>query len=228
MTPQKSQNNNFLKPRSVTRLSEELDKRLLAYVAAASAAGVGMLALAQPAEAKIIYTPAHKIVRTNHAVPIDLNHEGIHDFDVFNLTHNSTTPFGTYLAAEPLQSGNQIWVQRTNRGFSNYAAALPAGVSVGPSVKHFAAGRNEMAFRSSGIGTHSGGPWKNAKNRYLGLKFLIKGKLHYGWARLNVSIANREVNATLTGYAYETVVDKPIITGKTRGEPTLGMLAQGR
>jgi hypothetical protein len=42
------------------------------------------------------------------------------------------------------------------------------------------------------------------------------------------------LNATLTGYAYETVPNKPIIAGKTKGpdvitlEPgSLGRLAQG-
>jgi hypothetical protein len=228
MTPQRRPNRSFFNLRASTPLSHELDKQLLSYVAAASAAGVGMLALARPAEGKIVYTPTHKIVQINQAVPIDLNRDGLHDFDVFNRTHNSTTPFGDYLAAEPLQSGNQIWVMRTNRGFANYAAALSPGVHVGPSAKHFAAGRNDMAFRSSGDGTYSGGPWKNVKNRFLGLKFLIKGKTHYGWARLNVSIVNQNVSATLTGFAYETVANKPIVTGQTKGEAGLGMLARGK
>jgi hypothetical protein len=229
MTPQKSQSRSFFNLRAATPLSQELDKQILAYVAAASAAGVGMLALAKPAEGKVVYTPTHKIVQINEAVPIDLNHDGIHDFDVFNLTHNSTTPFGDYLAAEPLQSGNQVWVVRTNRGFANYAAALKPDVHVGPSAKHFAAGRDNMAFWSlTAQGTVSGGPWKNVKSRFLGLKFFIKGKTHYGWARLNVSIVNENVSATLTGYAYETVANKPIVTGKTKGEAGLGMLARGK
>ena len=210
-------------------LGPSLEHSLNMYALAASAAGVGVLALVQPAQGKIVYTPAHKIVGINQAVPIDLNHDGIHDFDVFNLTHNSTTPFGDYLAVEPLQSGNQVWVQRTHRGFANYAAALKPGARVGPSAKHFAAGRDNMAFWSlTALGTVSGGPWKNVSKRYLGLKFLIKGKTHYGWARLNVGITNQEVNATLTGYAYETVPNRPIVTGKTKGDGTLGVLAQGR
>jgi len=224
MTRRKSPENNSIAGRAVVRLSDELDKHLLAYVAAATAAGVGMLALAQPAEGKVVYTPVHKTVQINHALPIDLNHDGIDDFDVFNLTHNSTTPFGDYLKAEPLRSGNQLVAQRTNRGYA--AAALAAGVRVGPK-QQFQAGRDTMAYRSSGDGTLSGGPWKNVKGRYLGLKFLIKGKIHYGWARLNVTITN-EVNATLTGYAYETVPNKPIVTGKTNDEATLGALAAGR
>jgi hypothetical protein len=50
------------------------------------------------------------------------------------------------------------------------------------------------------------------------LKFLVQGKVHFGWARLSVSCSGFvNVDATLTGYAYETISNKPIITGKTRG-----------
>ncbi len=57
------------------------------------------------------------------------------------------------------------------------------------------------------------GPWLNVKNRYLGLKFIIKGKDHFGWARLTTTGRI----ALLTGYAYETIPNKPIIAGKTKG-----------
>ena len=77
------------------------------------------------------------------------------------------------------------------------------------------------------------GHWVNVKNRYLGLKFQIKGKTHYGWARLSVQ-AISQISATLTGYAYETIANKPIIAGKTNGpdvitvQPaSLGHLAAG-
>jgi hypothetical protein len=217
------------RPRGTAKLSDSVLHQLNMYALGATAAGVGVFALAQCAEGKIVYTPAHKAVLINHALPLDLNHDGIDDFDVFNLTHNSTTPFGDYLKAEPLRSGNEIWVAKTSRGFSNYAAALPAGFRVGANKTKFQAGRNLMAFWSlRASGTVSGGPWKNVRNRYLGLKFLITGKVHYGWARLKVSIANQEVNATLTGYAYETIPNKPIITGNTKSEATLGRLAAGR
>jgi len=61
------------------------------------------------------------------------------------------------------------------------------------------------------------GPWVNVKDRYLGLKFQIKGNTHYGWARLNVKVSKTTITATLTGNAYETIPNKPIITGKTKG-----------
>ena len=78
------------------------------------------------------------------------------------------------------------------------------------------------------------GPWANGgegvKNRYLGLRLIIKGKIHYGWARLNVKVTLApSITATLTGYAYETIPNKPIVAGKEHGEDeaTLGRLAQG-
>jgi len=210
-------------PHGTAQLSTSAQHQLKLYALAASAAGVGVLALAQTAEGKIVYTSAHKMVRLNHALPIDLNHDGIHDFDVLNLSHHSTSPYGDYVAAEPLNSGNQILALGTRRGYG--ASALPAGSRVGPSAKQFRAGRDLMAYRSSADSVFSGGPWKNVSKRYLGLKFLIKGKTHYGWARLNVTITD-QVNATLTGYAYETAADKSIVTGKT-GSGTLGTLARG-
>jgi hypothetical protein len=49
-----------------------------------------------------------------------------------------------------------------------------------------------------------------------------------------VTLTSYVIEATLTGYAYETIPNKPIIAGKTKGpdvitlEPaTLGHLAQG-
>jgi hypothetical protein len=60
-----------------------------------------------------------------------------------------------------------------------------------------------------------GGPWKNVLHHYLGLKFIIRGKVHYGWARLNVNAAHG-IAATLTGYAYETIPCKSIKAGQTK------------
>jgi hypothetical protein len=66
------------------------------------------------------------------------------------------------------------------------------------------------------------GPWlnggKGVKNRYLGLKFQIKGRVHFGWARISVTtLPNRLFFATLTGYAYETIPNKAIVAGQTKG-----------
>jgi hypothetical protein len=76
-------------------------------------------------------------------------------------------------------------------------------------------------------GADRAGRWVNVRSRYLGLKFRIKGKVHYGWARLNVTVGNSRITSTLTGYAFETIPNKPIVTGATKGpddiEPTASL-----
>jgi len=204
------------------RLNPKLEKGLLGYAAAASAAGVSLLALTPAAEAKIVYTPANVQIIGN--VYLDLNHDGIHDFR-FSTTHHSGTGAahaGTFfmtsaaqLRVYPVGPRNQIW------GHSSYASALKPGVAVGP--KFHQGGFSMAAVRGiNGQLSVYYGPWdgtksnRTVKNRYVGLKFLIKGEVHYGWARLTVTV-KWPISATLTGYAYETVPNKAIVTGKTKG-----------
>lgn len=102
---------------------------------------------------------------------------------------------------------------------------LRAGVRVGPKGK-FSPYADVLArvWRKSDTGTfYSSGPWKNVKNRYLGLKFSIQGQIHFGWARMTISIINHNVSGILNGYAYETVPNKPIISGRTKGPDEIGV-----
>ena len=222
--------------REPASLSESLHRRLNAYALAASAAGVSVLAMAQPAEAKIIYTPAHVVLgaRSNTAYNLDLNRDGIRDFTLSHgYNYSSTTGFlFSIVQMEPYEeNANRI------AGPSAYASALRAGVRVGPSNRF--SGNGIMAVGRangrSGIPTYQG-VWANKgkglQNRYLGLTFAIKGKPHYGWARINIS--KYPFTTTLTGYAYETIPNKPIVAGKTKGpdvitlQPaSLGALAAG-
>jgi hypothetical protein len=192
------------------------------YALAASAAGVGVLALARPAEAKIIYTPANQSI--GPITYLDLNHDGITDFQftthhVSHQTHSCTSASGG-LAVYGARPANKI------SGESVFASALPPGAYVG-SAGNFLGGKMagvaQICSNGEGGGSWSfrTGFWLGAAgggidDRYLGLKFRIKGKIHFGWARLNVSRSHLTIQATLTGYAYETVPNKRVIAGKTR------------
>ncbi|HXM60660.1 MAG TPA: hypothetical protein VN950_07360 [Terriglobales bacterium] len=210
-------------PHKTASLSESFHERLNAYALAASAAGVGVFALTQAAEAKIIYTPADKSIAPNHTIPLDLNHDGTIDFR-FKDAHFTSPTYGFdhtgILSIRPAHQGNKI--EGFSRTARHYASALRAGVSIGPKVR-FTPGPKVMAtmFSDTGAGRFlseaCNGPWSKAKNRYLGLEFLIKGKVHYGWARLNVSCQGTDVFAILTGYAYETIPNKAIKAGQTKG-----------
>jgi hypothetical protein len=207
--------------RTPASLSESVHHRLNMYALAASATGVGMLALPQPAAAKIVYTPAH--TRINGTLLLDLNHDGVVDFNINTHKYN-----GSYWELwTRSQGGNQIC--RTNasqrRGF---AAALPAGVRLG-AKRLWEPGSATMLgwyFTTSNNGTSHRGPWFYVKRRFLGLKFLIDGHFHYGWARLNVKGTPQGIDAVLTGYAYETIPNTPIITGKTKGPNEIDNIAQ--
>jgi len=224
-------------PRSASQLPPFLLKRVNAYALAASAAGIGALALAPPAEAKIVYTPANiKIVPNHGLIMFDLNHDGIADFGLSNRTNASSfgNKYGT-LKIQEARPANQIWdvYSHTMNAEELCAAALPKGKLVGPKGAFMVDPKYGIVMAEVYFSS-AFGPWLKVKQAFLGLKFVIKGKTHFGWARLNVDINRTTFKATLTGYAYETIPNKPIIAGRTKGpdaiavEPaSLGHLARG-
>ena len=211
--------------RQSSKLSESLHRQLNSYAVAASAAGVSMLALAQPGEAKIVYTPAHQKITNFH---LDLNHDGVTDFLLSATSRFSmaTAIFALYVS--PLDRQNEVWRE------GNYATALPAGARIEAGFPRGGRVMIHNTYTINNASTKFNGPWANSGkgigNRYLGLKFLINGKTHFGWARFKVVPGHSGyMNCTLTGYAYETIPNKAIIAGKTQGneDATLGRLAQG-
>jgi hypothetical protein len=102
-------------------------------------------------------------------------------------------------------------------GKKGLAGNFGPDITIGPK-QVFGAGtfNTYIAYCKFARASHtSGGPWLNVKNRHLGLRFTIKGKIHCGWARRTTT--GCPLSAILTGYAYETIPNKPIMTGKTKG-----------
>lgn len=248
------------KPRSSREAGAQvpawLHARLKMYCLAASAAGVGTLALTSPAEAKVIYTAANQSITGQ--VPVDFNNDGIADIilSTFATSRNCTTfacSFSQRLTVSGGSNSNLVWGSRAQS--MTYASALPRRILIGNNVQKFSSGNRyeNMAgltalCNTNGKCSHtqSRGRWRNVENRYLGVKFSIAGTTHYGWARLTVSVSGSHgISATLTGYAYETVRDKPIQiagqgikptdpkrdspeAGAARPPATLGRLAAGQ
>jgi hypothetical protein len=232
------------RPRQASRISDSLHQQLNMYALAAGAAGVGTLCFVQPAEARVVYTPAHVAIKVNGGLfHIDLNHDGIPDFGLLNSYYKGEKYYWT-LKVVPPRSANGIRVTRSMAcgGSESVAAALPKGKRIGPAgpFKNY---RNGVVMAVAG-GSATCGVWQGKSNlqAYLGLKFTVKGKIHFGWARVKVDTQQRPFSAILTGYAYETVPGKAIIAGATNGpddaepsatfsshpEPaTLGALALG-
>jgi hypothetical protein len=209
----------------------EFERQLSCYALAATAAGVGALA-SQACEAEIIYTKAHRQITPHTTLKLDLNHDGIVDFTLKDTFHFSNYTSSGRLLALPVGQENRVWGHTLSS--RAYASALFAGARVGPKGQ-FLPGSGRMAESTFNGGARPPGsdsctgPWANVSNRYLGLKFIIKGEVHFGWARLSVACSNRMVTALLTGYAYESVPSRPIVTGKEKGtEDSNGTFQQSR
>jgi hypothetical protein len=226
-------------------LSTAFDNNLSVYSLAAVAAGVSMLAAAAPAEGKVVVTTKTIHLPLNQIVSLDLNRDGVTDFQ-FNLSYELLACDGGGSLAMRIPTGNGVVGQMPFSGA--YVSALARGARIGPSANFVANSANvERSFvhYCSGSATHrSSGYWGgNPPNRYVGVKFLIHGATHYGWIRLSADLPARlgeSPSATITAYGYETVANKPIKAGSAptavasatlevmkSGQPSLGMLALG-
>ena len=217
-----------LRPRKTATLPLSIQRQLNMYALAATASGVGILALALPAGAEIVYTPAHQRITHGGSFKLDLNHDGITDFTLINTFSTTTSTFRSNLSVRPAAgNGAEGWT-----GFRPYASALKLGAGIGPA--DYFPGKQMASVNVGPAAVYYVGSWVNVKNRYVGLRFTIKGKAHYGWARLSVQVQNHTVVGTLTGYAYETIPEKPIKAGRIKDEDdavvrpaSLGHLARG-
>ncbi len=242
--------------RAVQPSESDNSHRWVVYSTAAIA-GLGMLTSALPAEGEIVSTKADiPIAATFSAIPptaLDLNHDGVADlrfsryiFGYYRSVRDNVRTVGAHKAALVGTSNH------TYKGWG-YASALKAGDPVGPSA-HIAE-KDVMLLARSFVETSNGktlsqrlyGKWLgNNPERFLGVRFLIDGMIHYGWVRLTVTSGpGREAVGTITGYAYETVAGKAIKAGAVSDDnsdddraanapapaqetgPSLGMLALG-
>jgi hypothetical protein len=233
MTPVNAQESPSTPTRPPVTISPNLDKRLFGYAAAATAAGVGMLALTQSAEAKIIYTPADLVVHRNAGlVQFDVNNDGIPDFGIYSSVESGGArtgarvrpPLGFYarfINVVPAQTANEVGEVTSVHG-SHCAAELHAGLKIGGG-KTFQGGYLPM-FAVAGDYTSPGTPhcpWNN-KGGYLGLKFVVSGQTYYGWAHISLTTGS----PVITGYAYENVPNKSILAGATSGADESASIAQ--
>jgi hypothetical protein len=94
------------------------------------------------------------------------------------------------LNALPAQPSNGVGGFGTSLFRRPYAYALRAGNRVGPRAQ-FDFGKYIYLLDANAT-QRCHGSWNDVKNRYLGLRFNIKQKTHYGWARLKHQLQPKE------------------------------------
>lgn len=215
-----------LKPknRQTVKLNDCLDRKLSAYAncgrsrcggleltskVAYALAGFVTLAFPHITLGEVVFTPTHQSVNLeNEKVYVDINGDGVNDFMLSIYASSSPGSNGhgyEELTANGLQAGASIAVSEFNDAYAGVG-----GQKCGPGAPFNQDGFMARRFFHSAVSTSSGA-WSKLKTRhFLGVKFLIDGETHYGWLRFSQSSARL---AILTGYAYETVANKPIIAG---------------
>jgi hypothetical protein len=195
------------------RLSEGLNRSLTAYALAAGAAGVGMLGMAQSAEADIIVNTNPISIGTGSVVPFEIN--GVTQFTIHDLYIQTIKG---YLNTTMYIVGGMGHVVGTQ-----YVFRLAKGAAIGPGGTFSRGGA--VVERDYGFI----GNWDNASG-YIGFEFLSHGQTHFGWAQAHVSwVRFFGQTAVINEFAYDTVANQSILAGQTSTpEPgTLGLLALG-
>jgi hypothetical protein len=217
---------------SVNIQGKTLNRQIAQYSVAAAMAGVSMLALAQPAAGEVVVTrkTIHLPVGTiSDPMPVGIS-----------LSNNGVNDISLSLKSFSEKQGRDLFMSNANRNngalmgghFDLYAVALPRGANIGPvasgeSPFFFYAGLVELSASSQNTPKYCEGYFGsnpktfigcgNPKNKFLGVSFQINGQTHYGWIRLSVTTTSdpngSRMSATVTGYAYETVPNKPILAG---------------
>ena len=225
----------MLNDRTQQTLTPGLENRLTKY-AMACVAGLSTMAVS-PAQAAVVYTTVRDVgegqIGKNAVAPIDLNHDGMADFNIlgeFRSVHFSSVFVQTALVYAGAQPGNQIAVVSTYAGIG-IAQALNFGQEVGPNLRFSSAIRHTFRlaeFVSIGFGPESAvGEFYDQKNKFVALKLALNGNTYYGWARVSTQEVGDKLAFELVDYAYQSTPNLPILAGQGIPKPEADLLDQG-
>jgi hypothetical protein len=176
-------------------------------------AGVGLLALARPAAARIVYTPTDITIGFNSSYYLDVNNDGVTDFTI--TTEDSFNPVTGAVesgsVSEMPASENAVLIGPLSEGDEIGPDQVFTGGTVGlESFNYYCNKSRHCYFVFSG-------PWDVHLHgkRYLGLSFQVNGETSYGWARLTLLDGGTD-GVKLSGYAYESTPGMPINAGQTK------------
>jgi hypothetical protein len=214
-------------------LSDALLRRINTYALAAGAAGVAALACAPQAEAAPVCKTLSISISATNTIPFNPAGEKFPPFQIAQTTFNTITS-GSFGALS-------VW----NRGFftpnskganvllgkSNFPAALASGASIGPGGDFGKGGSYGLLFtygvgspgnrRHGTLNNHFGNLKLQATN-LVGFQFSQNGNVHYGWARLQITLqkASRGKASTIhyLGWGYESTPNTAITAGSCSAE----------
>ena len=176
-----------------------------------------------PGSTKLNYKALNTTVDSlqyHHPLLLDLNNDGQTDFYLSSvLLENDDKPYLYLYMNRKTPQLNQILVKQGEELPLNALWAVP--LDKGTPIGHSPTGNNvwsEMQIKTAllnvtenGNGKIFDGQWINKKDKYLGLKFEIDGKHHYGWLRISHTL--NEAKLAIQDYAYNRTPEQAIAAG---------------
>jgi hypothetical protein len=188
--------------------NEAFERRIWLYVLAAGAAA----GCAPAAQAKVVFTPSNAVLHPGEHLDIDLNNDGKNDFRLADKLEPSTSR--GYISELWMygDGGNGVFDQRPA---NLNAVAFTKGSRIGGTA-YF----SDFGALVTELSSDTTGNFINTSRKFLGVRFLINGKVHYGWIGFRSVQVGLDLVATLAGWAYETQPNTPIVAGDLRGGTT--------
>jgi hypothetical protein len=178
----------------------------------------GSILFTVAANAQIVYTdlnPDSTIIYTNR-YHLDLNDDGVDDFTL-------TVSFGSARCGAECQ-GHRSEARVSPAGGSlnaiindvtNYPRALDSLSVINDSASKWSASTSQILAEVNCLdcGGDYYGNWTTTDDKYLGLKLISGTNTYYGWMRLSVTVSLAYM--VVSGYAYNSIPNKPIRAGET-------------
>jgi hypothetical protein len=228
--------------KSPAPLPESLNRRLASYAMAAAAAGAATLACSAPAEGEEVCRNIS--IQLSDTTTFALNPGKLiaGAFNVAQTTFSSFPSSGYYYFwwnrgfFTPNSAGANVLVDDTGM-----VADAASGALIGPDAKFgkgqsygmmFTYGNGTFDFRAHGTLKKHRGNLNLQDANYIGFEFLLAGKIHYGWARLQVKFDRRQYYQTkahihFLGYGYETAPNTAIAAGSCAAESAGNTIGNG-
>jgi len=190
-------------------MKENLQKRISKYTAVA-----GAVVSAAGVHSQVVFTDVNPDVTVDAVnnggfapVGLDLNNDQTVDFIIAARDTTIGANRIRFTLAAPYGAGNAI--ANANPGGYDYALALDVNTMVDATLTWLES-TNTMAYNVNDANPYDEF-WNGVTDKYLGLKFVVGGNTHYGWARLDVQAIGDVF--TVKSYAYDATPNTGIMTG---------------
>lgn len=168
----------------------------------------------------IIYTKVQDTIPmllwTENTAEVDLNQDGIVDFEIIRYHHQSAGNSSNYLKIRALNSnkvGTGLYFSCFTNYFWNTSYIFNEGETLNCNSIIYKDTTVIIAYYSytNGLGNCAYNSWDQLNNSFIGVELVIDGQSYYGWIRLNTNLLSHLYKIIVYDYGISSVSDSGII-----------------